>query len=67
MAPVEPVNGHRAPVAHAPARIAPKAGRGVVAPKFALGENTWAGRGLKPKWLIAALEEGYTLDQLRVG
>ena len=35
--------------------------RGMVAPKYRNPENpseTWAGRGLKPRWLTAALEIG---------
>lgn len=44
----------------------PSAGRSV-APRFrdARG-NTWAGRGLQPKWLREALAAGATLDSLRV-
>ncbi|PXW98167.1 DNA-binding protein H-NS [Sphaerotilus hippei] len=39
-----------------------------VAPKYRdpnTGE-TWSGRGLKPKWLSAALETGRTLDEFAV-
>jgi DNA-binding protein H-NS len=42
----------------------PRAGRGVqgaVAPKYRNPENpaeTWAGRGLKPRWLTAAIKSG---------
>ena len=35
--------------------------RGVVAPKYRNPENpseTWAGRGLKPRWLAAAIKSG---------
>jgi DNA-binding protein H-NS len=39
--------------------------RGVVAPKYRNPENpdeTWAGRGLKPRWLTAAIKEGKKLE-----
>lgn len=29
-------------------------------------EETWTGRGRKPKWLIAALDAGSTVDQCRI-
>lgn len=29
--------------------------------------ETWAGRGRKPRWLVAALKEGKTVEQYRVG
>lgn len=28
--------------------------------------ETWAGRGLKPKWVVEALKQGKTLDDLSV-
>lgn len=35
-----------------------------VAPKYRdSAGNTWSGRGSKPRWLVAALSEGKTLDQ----
>jgi DNA-binding protein H-NS len=43
--------------------------RGKVAPKFRNPENpaeTWAGRGLKPRWLAAALKGGNKLDDFRI-
>ena len=43
--------------------------RGVVAPKYRNPENpseTWAGRGLKPRWLTAALDSGKKLDDFRI-
>jgi DNA-binding protein H-NS len=47
----------------------PGKGRGgTVPPKYrnsATGE-TWSGRGLKPKWVQAALDAGKTLEDLRV-
>ena len=43
--------------------------RGKVAPKFRNPENlaeTWAGRGLKPRWLSAAIKSGKKLDDFRI-
>src|SRR6202140_2443451 len=43
--------------------------RGQVAPKYRNPENpgeTWAGRGLKPRWLAAALKSGKKLDDFRI-
>jgi DNA-binding protein H-NS len=43
--------------------------RGKVAPKFRNPENpseTWAGRGLKPRWLAAAIKSGKKLDDFRI-
>jgi DNA-binding protein H-NS len=43
--------------------------RGVVAPKYRNPENpdeTWAGRGLKPRWLTAAIKEGNTLEDFAI-
>jgi DNA-binding protein H-NS len=43
--------------------------RGKVAPKFRNPENpseTWAGRGLKPRWLAAAMKSGKKLDDFRI-
>ena len=35
-----------------------------VPPKFGDGSgNTWTGRGNRPRWLVAALAEGKTMDQ----
>jgi DNA-binding protein H-NS len=52
---------------------APKAPKGdgttrKVAPKFRnpATDETWSGRGLKPKWLAAALESGRTLEEFAV-
>lgn len=28
--------------------------------------DTWTGRGIKPKWLVAALEAGHTLESFAV-
>ena len=43
--------------------------RGPVAPKYRNPENpaeTWAGRGLKPRWLTAAIKEGKDLDDFLI-
>jgi DNA-binding protein H-NS len=43
--------------------------RGAVAPKYRNPENaaeTWAGRGLKPRWLAAALKSGKKLEHFRI-
>jgi hypothetical protein len=44
--------------------------RGPVAPKYRNPENrneTWAGRGLKPRWLAAAIKAGHTLEDFLIG
>jgi DNA-binding protein H-NS len=44
--------------------------RGRVAPKFRNPENpaeTWAGRGLRPRWLTAAIKSGKKLEDFAVG
>ena len=44
----------------------PLAGR-TVAPKYRLGNQTWAGRGAKPRWLVAAMKEsGKKLDDFLI-
>jgi DNA-binding protein H-NS len=43
--------------------------RGSVAPKYRNPENpseTWAGRGLKPRWLAAALKSGKELQDFSI-
>jgi DNA-binding protein H-NS len=43
--------------------------RGAVAPKYRNPENpteTWAGRGLKPRWLTAAIKGGKKLDDFLI-
>jgi len=43
--------------------------RAKVAPKYRNPENpaeTWAGRGLKPRWLAAAIKSGMKLDDFRI-
>src|SRR5689334_5268992 len=41
---------------------------GTVAPKYRDPEtgSTWSGRGLKPKWVTAALDSGKTLNDLAI-
>lgn len=44
-------------------------GRGPVPPKYRNPENpseTWAGRGLKPRWLAAALKAGKKLEHFSI-
>jgi DNA-binding protein H-NS len=43
--------------------------RGPVAPKYRNPENpaeTWAGRGLRPKWLTAAIKGGKSVDHFLI-
>ena len=43
--------------------------RGSVAPKYRNPENsseTWAGRGLKPRWLATAIKSGKKLDDFLI-
>src|SRR5262245_60959300 len=43
--------------------------RGLVAPKYRNPENpseTWAGRGLTPRWLAAALKSGKKLEHFSI-
>lgn len=43
--------------------------RGKVAPKYRNPENpieTWAGRGLKPRWLTTALKAGQNLEDFSI-
>jgi DNA-binding protein H-NS len=57
------------------ARFEPKASRtvgargGVVAPKYRNPDNpteTWAGRGLKPRWMTAAIKRGKKLEDFLI-
>jgi DNA-binding protein H-NS len=44
--------------------------RGAVAPKYRNPENsaeTWAGRGLKPRWLVAAMKGGKKQEDFAIG
>jgi len=43
--------------------------RGIVAPKYRNPQNpseTWAGRGLKPRWLTAAIKTGKKMDDFLI-
>jgi DNA-binding protein H-NS len=43
--------------------------KGSVAPKYRNPENpaeTWAGRGLKPRWLAAAIKDGKKLEDFAI-
>lgn len=44
-----------------PSRLAPA---GVVIRYRGPNGETWTGRGLRPRWVTAAMENGYTLDDL---
>ena len=52
----------RAAAKKAPARKSAAKGK-PVAIKYRDGDNTWTGRGNKPRWLVARLEEGKQLAQ----
>jgi DNA-binding protein H-NS len=56
------VNGARA-------KGAGRGSRGTVAPRYRNPENpveTWAGRGLKPRWLAAALKSGKKIEDFSI-
>ncbi len=43
---------------------------GAVAPKYRNPENpseTWAGRGLRPRWLTAAIKSGKSIEDFAIG
>jgi DNA-binding protein H-NS len=43
--------------------------RGAVAPKYRNPDNpseTWAGRGLKPRWLAAAIKDGKKIEDFAI-
>ena len=45
-------------------------GYGAVAPKYRNPDNpaeTWAGRGLKPRWLTAAIKAGGKMEDFAIG
>jgi DNA-binding protein H-NS len=49
---------------HAPRRKYPK-----VVPKYfnpLQPTETWSGRGKQPRWLVAALQSGHTLEEFRI-
>jgi DNA-binding protein H-NS len=50
-------------------KSAGRGARGKVAPKYRNPENpseTWAGRGLKPRWLAAAIKSGKKLEDFSI-
>lgn len=50
-------------------RRGPRGVRGKVAPKYRNPANpseTWAGRGLKPRWLVAGLKSGKKLEYFSI-
>lgn len=53
------------PAAEKPAKRRAKAGK--VAIKYRDGENTWTGRGNKPRWLTARLAAGEKIEDFVVG
>jgi DNA-binding protein H-NS len=56
-----------APAAKKGTKAASDGSRKAVAAKYKDGQgNQWSGRGLKPKWLTAALASGKTIDDFAV-
>ena len=50
-------------------KFARRGARGAVAPKYRNPDNpaeTWAGRGLKPRWLAAAIKGGKKLEDFAI-
>jgi DNA-binding protein H-NS len=50
-------------------RVGRGGARGAVAPKYRNPDDpseTWAGRGLKPRWLAAALKEGKKIENFAI-
>ena len=63
----------RSQLARLGGEIAPSRGRGgslrgkKVPPKYRdRAGNTWAGRGAKPRWLVAAIKEGKKLEDFAI-
>jgi DNA-binding protein H-NS len=56
----------KAPPKTASVRRKSKAKGQRVAVKFRDGDNTWTGRGTRPRWLVAKLAEGKTLEDFAV-
>lgn len=56
----------RAPAKAATVRSKSKTKGQKVAVKFRDGDNTWTGRGTRPRWLVAKLAEGKTLEDFAV-
>jgi len=51
------------------AKVGGRGARGKVAPKYRNPESpgeTWAGRGLKPRWLAAAIKSGKKLEDFAI-
>lgn len=48
-------------------KIKVKKPRGVMAPKYSDGHNTWSGKGPKPGWIARALANGKSLDDYLIG
>src|SRR3984893_12689293 len=51
------------------AKVGGRGARGKVAPKYRTPENpgeTWTGRGLKPRWLAAAIKSGKKLEDFAI-
>lgn len=49
--------------------VAPLSKRKPIAPKYANPDDrsqTWTGRGRKPRWVVAALDAGKSLDDLAI-
>lgn len=64
-----PARAKRAPRDSGPAGTAARDGRGgKPGPKYKdpKSENTWSGRGLRPKWFKDALAEGVTVEQMLI-
>lgn len=62
---VKKIKAKRAAAKKAPARKTAAKGR-PVAIKYRDGENTWTGRGNKPRWLVARLAEGKQITEFAV-
>jgi DNA-binding protein H-NS len=68
------LEGELSKLAHLEGRGRGKVGRGgarggSVTPKYRNPEDpsqTWAGRGLRPRWLVAALKSGKKLDDFLI-
>ena len=60
----EPESASGAPKKDRPRRKYPK-----VLPKYfnpSEPKETWSGRGKRPRWLVAALQSGHTLEEFRI-
>jgi DNA-binding protein H-NS len=55
---------------HGRSRAGRVGSRGAIPPKYRNPDNpteTWAGRGLRPRWLAAALKSGKKLEHFAIG